>query len=602
MTSGTDNVVSHAEPATACIPAAVSSRGNRFYLLIGLAVVVVYTLAYAAYIVRHTALPYWDEWSYVLKTYEIADPGIHFWNVHDVLAAPVNMRGPLFPLIAAEIGGSGSDARVFAFIWLITRTVALITGVALFARVVRSSLVIPTLLLIILGTPTFMTFRSLYMMDQPFCCFAFLMFAAILWDDIRGDAISSWTAGTTIVLLFLVKPAGLVLVFPFLFVRAFRQLLCWKKSPPSWRAVVPWMSGYIGMAVAVWCLLKSPYGQGIRYQYHIAADGAYAFGLGVSGLIKLLSTVVPITVGLGIVLYLIGRWKSANSWALHYAAIGAVFWFAASVCVLYVTDERLIVPVMPIVAAGVVAVLAERPKAMKAVSALAALIFVLNLAIVNGAFAGADFGSYVSIASLQETRETPVTDPGAMELAQLLNAEVQKPFYDAPDRRVCVFFFTHYLDAGTLELAVRELNRSGKGSMQETQVNFWLPAYEAVPFPLDDLLAAHWFMTAATGKMEAGGKIPAAGRAAEELIVDPSSPIRSLVEKIAVRTVHVPVVISSIGRIIQPPLDNQITLWHVGRNLTPGERHSCLAFILPELEGTPLYEPTKREIEIDSPR
>ena len=573
---------SESEGVSAPLPTVIASESQgRVWVngVLSLGIVLAYIAFYVSYIHQHTALPYADEAGYVMKTYQISDQGIHFWNLSRLIAVQPSVRPPLFPAIAAAILGSRASEQQIAIAWLVIRMLALVAGAGIISRLFRRSAIMPALLLIVLGTPFFMTFRGLYMMDQPFTCFALLAFAAFLYDDLHPSWRSSLAVAASVILLFLIKPAAPVLVMPLCVVRALRAAWQWRSKRPPWREIVLWAAGYAVLGAIMLILIASPYGQASRDQYRLGSLGYWAIDLAWNRTLRLSTAMMPVVCIVGVLLFIVSPRRAHHKWIILYVVVTIAWWACFNFILSYTTDERITVNVMPMFAAGVLVLLASRPRALLALSCIAAAVFSWNLLIVNGNVAPLALGTWDERFPVQATYCEPAVDPGARRLAQKLNGLLpDNP--PSPEACVNVVFTDHFFNALSVSLAVRELAFDHGRITPHQVLNY--PVGEK-PFSFETFLRSRWFVTEAINKTYDGSReaMFVDALAADQLLTDMQSPIRGALEIAETFPIKRPSRHGSDGILYSPIMDDAVTLWRLKRELTPAEKVASLEFVLP---------------------
>ncbi len=508
----------------------LAAREQRWYWLAGGAIGFIYLMAYAIYIWHYEAFPYLDGWGYVTKTYWLADHHVHFWNVMGWLRSEAPERGVFLPMMAAEIGGSDADTRMIALIWLIARMSALVGGEWMLAQATKRPAIVPVIFLVVLGTPIYMTFGDPYLMDLSFGCFGMLMFGALMWDDVERRGWSSWLVGVSSVLMFLVKPVAPVLLLPLLVFRGVREVMRWRRREwPGPRRVLAWGSGYIFLGVVMVLLMCSPYGDAIRWQYHVGIEGPWTLNSTWEIFLRLLVALAPLTVVVGIAWYWMAGWRSKNAWVFWYAEAMVGCWLVFNFEISYTTEERIIAAAMPILAAAIVAAAADHRKVFRTVGGLAAGLFAVNFLIASGAAGHVELGSKACLLSLEPAYQAPVGETGLKRLAMEINGATALL---EGDRVVRVLFLRPYVDAGALGLAERELSAEGKGGVRERDMLYWDLGARA--FSMEAFLQTRLFLTQESGKGDLQPEYWLTMNAADRLITDPGSPLRPLIERMAI--------------------------------------------------------------------
>lgn len=199
----------------------MKSRVTLVCWVLTVAIVVIYAAFMRERILAHSAIPYFDQASYVDKASTLsrmlasADGVRSLLNPYTLLAVPPAYRGFLMPLAAAVIVGGDADPRAMSLVWLTIRLVVLLIALGVLAHVVGHATFLPAATLLILGSPSQLTLDpSLFMMDQAFECFGLLAFALVLNDLKRRSTISAALVGAAALLLVFVKPAGSVFMAP----------------------------------------------------------------------------------------------------------------------------------------------------------------------------------------------------------------------------------------------------------------------------------------------------------------------------------------------------------------------------------------------------
>jgi hypothetical protein len=500
-------------------------------------VVAAYSAYYAAVIARQTFVPYFDQANYVSRVYHIQEAIARqgCWKPSTYLGGPYSARPPLLLAPAAWLLPSDADPREMALLWLGLRTAALVAGLLVMARVARSARFVPLAAMVALGSAFFLdASQQLYLMDQAFGCFALLVAACLAWEMQDPGAWSALALTTSVFMLILVKPAGLLFALPVLAAagaagipRVARGFARRGERARTARWAAAWMACPIGFAL----LLRSKYWASAMQIWRESWQGWWETPRSEGQEWHCAVLMIPSWLA---VLAMIVAWRRRKSSGsdrprgLALAALGLVtgWWFVYNAWLGFSFDERF-PACMVTVTAAVASLLVSRDRVIHRVAlAVAATFFVANLAIA------ARFGRPDSLQWLQaitgplSRRAWTVAEVGERPMCRAIRDEIEKT--GARSASVRLLVCDDYVDYSALDLALRF--ESG---------NRWSPiAFVGVPFgderlDRDMLATSEWLLTKRPhDAIELSRGALAALRGLDHLITDEGSPLRRHVTRV----------------------------------------------------------------------
>jgi hypothetical protein len=590
-------------------------------------VLVLYTSLYATLVWQHTALPYFDQAGYINKVYAIAER-LHtkpaaWLTPNTYLTAEPMSRPPLMMLLPAWLYGAQATPRFCGEYWLLMRVVGLALAAWILARVVGTARIIPALLLTTLASWIFLSLNMLlYLMDPIFTSFGLLTFALVCWDMQRLTAGSAALCTASALALELIKPAGIAFEFPMFLILALRNILWIIRQH---RAGRDWRNPTLGRAVIYGCFLlvlyylleKSPYGDGVRWQYAQGSKGYWngprEFLVGIAFLIPgwlvltaatwLLWQAYRRRTGVAEALPSDGALRPDNTrsvtWVLVCGTATLVWWLVFSVFLTYTFDPRITTAAMPIAVATVLVLVRTSRRFVAAVTALSAVVFSLS-AGASAMLLPYHPLNFPSPATSTVARwllsgptwfgwlpnpQRPVRELGLIPLMRDIQA-ILLTANPRGDTLVCVII-DDFVEAQSLSLALRYVNAGTPGP-----IHVETAPWGGIDLNLDQLLLRRqWFLTKAPRhSIVLYGDAMAFVYALDALLTKSNSPLHPLLVSSLERIISQPTYAINIARTLDenPLLDERLTLWHLTRQPTPQEVLAALDFIAPMLESTSL--------------
>ena len=534
---------------------------------VSIAVVVMYGAFMRERILAHSAIPYFDQASYIDKTSTLSKmlssgDGVRgLANPLTLLSTPPAYRGFLMPLAAAIIAGGDADPRVMSLVWLTIRLIVLLIAFGILAHVVGQATFLPAATLLILGSASqLMLNPSLFMMDQAFECFGLLAFALVLNDLKRRSTISAVLVGMAALVLVFVKPAGSVFMAPFYGVIGLTFLFRERR----WS----WIAPHAVAAVALALVALSPYGAAVRSHYQLATVGYWWQPYAVSEVFTWIVMVIPIWLVL-LTAISVASHRGVGLPAGLFAAAGlsVASWLAFNMLLMGTIDPRLMAAAGPI-AVTTAAITITRTRLLRAVVAFgAAVLFAISVASASGRFASPAALDYVHVIP---SAQAPVPEVGLVTLMEQVVGEIDRMEPGSDHVALMALVNDDFVDNAGLPLALRRITDDAVA-----RVRFQTIHWGSDPDALAAVLETRWFLTKAKrSTTQLSGDVWTVLEATKALITDPSSPLK----------VHFEPRFSHSVR--QPDLVDELTLWRLRRRPTAPAYLSALQWLEPRFRAT----------------
>jgi hypothetical protein len=581
---------------------------RRYFWLWGSAylVVLLHALTFGTLIVKHQALPYFDEAAYISKVYRISD-AIHHTDSIPALLNPTTylsvgprQNPPLMMLLAAVILGGKAHPTSIALLWLAIRLLALILAMHLLARLMKNCYFVPAALLVILGgLPALLLQPGMYLMDVNFECFGLLTFSLVLWDHRRHTVWTATASALSTIVLILIKPTALAFVFPMycllgvyvgaLFVRSFiRRERADRDAPHDetrWgiRHILGWSVPYVLLGLIFLWLWKSPYGGAVVREFQVGTRGYWRWNLSFDQLIYWSRiTFPPWLLTLVLVKGVVSRGQSFRSWAAVYGFTSLAWWLLFNFRLTYSVEARVVFAISPIVVVTAVILLCQDKWWTIAVTSLAGIFFILSVGRAGGLFELPRVERFASWVAPLAYRQTPVKEEvGLFRFAKDMKGVLDQDATGPSGREVMVAVQDDFVDPMALELALRYVNHDS-----------WYNAhilgapYASFDFDLMEVLKVKWFVTKEKRTtIQLPEDIFTSLYALDSLITDSRSPLHSFFEKKLQDPVK------------QPDLLDTVTLWHLREAPPLRAVVEAMLWVKPQFQNTPGASAHQQRIE-----
>jgi hypothetical protein len=538
----------------------------------------IYVLSFSGFITRHTCLPFYDAYVYLIKTWHIA-AAFHSASFLGKLNPHLYMdpwpaeRPPFLLAIAGIVLGSTSQPATVAVLWFGLRVGAILLALYLLTREFRTARFVPACLLVILGSPIMGNFTRLYLIDEPFAAFGLLAFALIVIDHRRNTVLSAIGASLGILALFLIKPVAPAFLLPIILVRAAYVLVPIirerKEAWPKIRRLIPWCIPYAALLIAMLFLLYgTPYGSAIHAQYQLGQTGYWHVDLGAKQAFVLISYVLPpwILLSLLIVAPLARRWP--NKAILVYGLTMWLCWNLFSFST-YTVEDRLIGQAMPVVVTALLIFLCQRPTPAFLMTLVALFSFSYNTLVATGYLVlRQDWVSTQIVSDLMPGTGwavQPVEEIGLIPFARKLLKVVPK---EGPVH----IYATEgdvFSEPLAIDLAIRVVSPS---DFERVSVD-WVPMLPT-QFSLTDFCQRRWYITK-TIRPASGGYtntgLWVAVNTFHKLLTDPQSPLHPYFHELFRSPIH------------QPDLQDSLVVWELPAPPPPKAIAAALRWIEPQL-------------------
>lgn len=578
------------------------SRASLWLWISTYLVVLLYTVAFSSLILKHKALPYFDQAGYIAKVYRISDKVMHaesfltLVNPNTYLSVKPRQLPALMPFLAAVILGGRAHPPSIALFWLGLRICALVLALHLLARLVNSSrFVLPAALVILGGLPALWLETGMYMMDQNFAFFGLLTFALLLWDLRLHIPLTAAMSVLSTLILCLIKPMALSFVFPLYCIvgvtglHTFRRLLSRGEAavldaPSSEvrRQFLGWSMSYLFLGVAVLFLWRSPYGQAVIKQFQLGERGYWRWSLSTEQFLIYVNMILPVWLWVLVVCRVITkRSQSLHGWLTLSTAASFLWWMGFNLFLTYTTDPRILYAICPfVVTAALIIVCCDRRWTAVA-TGLAGIFFAMGIGQAYGRIQFPRFArTLLSVAPLS-FQQTPVTEEvGLLRVAKDLQSELHGVPGSQRGAEVMTVVQDAFIEPMGLELAMREINHD---TWSDVAI---LPApFTSSNFDLTSIFNVRWFLTKEKEKaLPLPGDIWTSLYALDSLITDLHSPLHPFFE-IRFRDV-----------VKQPGLQDTVTLWHL-KEMPPAQSLlEAMLWVKPQFQGTPGASAHERRI------
>src|SRR5262245_46663276 len=340
-------------------PIAESRTHRRVSWCLAAAIVLAYAFYYGAMVMRHTAVPYFDQTNYISRIYSIHDAWVncsdllHCISPELVLGGAFPARPPLLMIPAAALWGAKARPHAVAILWLVLRLAALMLALFLFSHSFQTTRFVPGALLAVLGSAFFLDVHPhLYQMDQPFALFGLLAFALLLRDLPKPSPWTGIPAALGTLALLLIKPVALSFVFPMYVVlatRGFGALVAVWRRRASLAPWLAWVGVYAAMLVAIFLLWRSPYGQAVAQQYKEGSRGYWAWHPTLIDAFQFAALIIPVWLFALLATSLWWQRRIAMpGWLLVCGLVTPIWWYVFNMFLTYTVDPRIIASGMPV--------------------------------------------------------------------------------------------------------------------------------------------------------------------------------------------------------------------------------------------------------------
>jgi hypothetical protein len=548
------------------------SRLKRWAWPLTIVIALIYTACFVSFINRHTSLPFYDGYVYVLKTLNLAEkfheaslfqrlnPALYFGGIQPE-------RPPLMIGLAAIVLGPNPDIASIAYVWLAVRVIVILLALYLLSREFGTARFGPAVALVIFGSPLMCNYYRLYFMDEPFAAFGLLVFALILIDDRHQTMRSAMGAAAGILALFLVKPVAPAFVFPFCVIRAVRALPDLRTNV---RQLVGWGFPYLLLFCAMLALVyATPYGPGIREQFKLGSLGYWHKQVSALQAFELVSLLLPPWVLFTLVIVLPFARGFQHRLILLYALGGLLWWLLFSFFLTYTVADRLLGQAMPYVVTAILIWACQRASVTLIVSVVAGFFFTYNMLVANGGMTPRYHGSIattVRFLSPVPQYQRPVPEVGllpfAVQLCTVITTEKSTTVYG--------IFGDNYVEPNSLNLALR------MSKHPQNLLVRWVPANPA-RFDVARFCKARWFITK-TRRPHAGVSKTGLWTTIDSihaLITDAQSPLHPHFRKVFESPIR------------QPDLGDTLVLWHLPSPPSNAAIAEALRWLRPRLTNDP---------------
>ena len=564
---------------------------SRWSWPVGIAVAMIYTLAFSAFITRHTVLPFYDAYGYLTKSWHIAEAfhSVSFWgrfNPHLYIDPWPAERPPLLLAIAGIVLGAHSQPATVAVLWFGLRVGAILAALYLLSREFRSSKFVPATLMVIFGSPIMGNFTRLYVMDEPFAAFGLLAFALILIDHRRNTILSAVGASIGIFSLFLIKPVAPAFLLPLILVRALYVIIpIIRERKHAWsliRSRIPWALPYAALFVTMLLLIyATPYGPAIRAQYQLGQTGFWHVDVTARQAFMLISYVLPTWIALALLLAspLARRWP--NKAVLVYGLVMFLWWNLFSFST-YTIEDRLIGQAMPVVVTAILLFLCQRPAPAFLITLVALFSFTYNAFIFSGRIIlRQERFSTQLISDLFPGPVWPVIPVGEIGLIPFARQLVKVVPPTGPIHIYAVEGDV-YSEPLAIDLAIRVVSPA---NFERISID-WVPTLPE-QFSLTDFCNRHLVITK-TLRPTSGGYtntgLWVSVNTFHKLITDPQSPIHPYFQKVFEAPIH------------QPDLEDTFVVWSLKNPPPPEAMAAALKWIEPQLPEKAWKEAIQRSL------
>ena len=566
-------------------------RVSRWSWPVGVAVAMIYTLTFSAFITRHTVVPFYDAYNYLTKSWHIAE-AFHqasFWgrlNPHLYIDVSPAERPPLLLAIAGIVLGPHSQPITVAILWFGLRVGAILTGLYLISREFRNAKFVPAALMVIFGSPIMGNFTRLYVMDEPFAAFGLLAFALILIDHRRNTVLSAVGASAGILTLFLVKPVAPAFLFPMILVRGLYVIVpIIRERKRAWsliRARIPWALPYAALFITMLFLIYGTrYGPAVREQYKLGQTGFWHVDVTARQAFTLISCVLPTWIAIALLLLspLARRWP--NKAVLVYGGAMFIWWNYFSFST-YTIEDRLIGQAMPVVVTAFLLFLCQRPMPAFIITLVALFSFSYYNFVVGGYFlphperASTQIISDLFPGPIWPT--PPVGEIGLIPFARQL-VKVVPPtgqiYIYAVEGDMCA-------EPNAIHLAIRAVAPADFDRV----VVHWVSVMPE-DFSLEYFCQRHLVITKTLRPASVnytGTGLWAAINTYHKLVTDPQSPIHPYFHKVFESPIH------------EPDIQDTLVVWSLEKSPPPEAMAAALKWIEPQVPEGAWREAIEREL------
>ncbi|MFI5174100.1 MAG: hypothetical protein ACHQKY_04530 [Terriglobia bacterium] len=559
-------------------------------------IVLLYALTFGSFIVRHRALPYFDEAAYISKVYRISDAIHHtdsifaLLNPTTYLSVEPRQDPPFMMFLAAVILGGKAHPTSIALLWLGIRLLALMLAMHLLAELMKNCcFVVPALLVILGGLPALLLQPGMYMMDVNFEFFGLLTFSLVLWDHRRHTIWTATASALSTIVLILIKPTALAFVFPMycvlgayigaLFVRSIIRRERADPDAPHENALegilqyLGWVVPYVLLGFIFLWLWKSPYGAAVVREFQVGTRGYWRWNLSCDQLFYWSRIAFPPwLLALVLVKGVVSRGQSVRTWVAAYGITALAWWLFFNFRLVYSVEARVVFAISPIVVASAVILLCREKWWTIAVTSLAGIFFILSAGRVVGFFELPRVERFASWVAPLGYRQTPVKEEvGLFQLAKDIKGILDQDATAPSSKEVMVAVQDDFVDPMGLELALRYVNNDS-----------WFSArilgapYASFDFDLMEVLKVKWFVTKEKRKtIQLPEDIFTSLYALDSLITDSRSPLHSFFEKKLQDPVK------------QPDLLDTVTLWHLREAPPLRAVVEAMLWVKPQFQNTP---------------
>ncbi|MGB7624919.1 MAG: hypothetical protein WBN92_21435 [Terriglobia bacterium] len=569
-------------------------------------IVLLHALAFGSLIVRHRALPYFDEAAYISKVYRI-DNAIHHAKSISALINPrtyISLEPcqdpPFMMFLAAVILGGKAHPTSIALLWLGIRLLALILAIHLLAGLMKNCRFVPAALLVILGgLPALLLQPGMYMMDVNFEFFGLLTFSLVLWDHRRHTVWTATASALSTIVLILIKPTALAFVFPMycvlgayigaLFVRS---IIPRERADPdaphekTYESILEylgWVVPYVLLGFIFLWLWKSPYGAAVVREFQVGTRGYWRWNLSFDQLFYWSRIAFPPwLLALVLVKGVVSRGQSVRTWIAAYGITALAWWLFFNFRLTYSVEARVVFAISPIIVATALIILCREKSWTIAVTSLAGIFFILSVGRAVGLFELPRVERFASWVAPLPYRQTPVKgEVGLLQFAKDMKGVLDQEATGPSGREVMVVVQDDFVDPMGLELALRYVNNDS-----------WFNArilgapYASFDFDLMEVLKVKWFVTKEKRKtIHLPEDIFTSLYALDSLITDSRSPIHSFFDK------------KLRDPIKQPDLLDTVTLWHLREDPPLRTVVDAMLWVKSQFQNTPGASAHQQRIE-----
>ncbi|MFH1175792.1 MAG: hypothetical protein V1750_00175 [Acidobacteriota bacterium] len=535
-------------------------------------------------ILRHTAIPYFDQANYISRIYFIREAVGRdgYWHPDAYLAGVYSTRPPLMMVPAVLLWGHTAHPRPVALLWLGLRMATLLLALWIFSRVLSSTAFVPLALLVVLGGAFYLqVVPQLYLMDQTFGVFALLATACLLWELKRPSAKSALGLGTSLLMLLLIKPAGLIFALPVLAIAGLRGVI-WAGSNLRQRDVArvfPWAAAWIAFFAGLGYLLLSPYWYSALDLWKTSWQGWWNFPRNAARFWQMAVLMIPGWLALLVVWATARRGteppsgpagaappsRGITGWMLAAAMTLTAWWYFYNVWLSFSNDQRFPASFLPVGVTFAAILVCSNRRLARAALLVASLLFAGNLAIASGLGRPTALQILQPLTGALARAEHPVAEVGLVNLCRGMQEQMlQTGDTSGP---VCVLIVDEYIDHSSLTLAMRYVNGD-----QWSPIRFEQVPWGSTALDVAKTCQARWFLT-----KRPRSTITLAGdpfvrlSALEHLLTNTESPLATKLEKVAEYTLRQPDRV--VGDYFRPDtpwsLSRQtVTLWRLREPIT----------------------------------